>query len=62
MLTITVDNPIDFIADVFGHAESSPGEAGRIATLPLPDDIWAAIVNTAREVGVSEVSIQRATS
>ncbi|KJC59195.1 malate dehydrogenase [Bradyrhizobium sp. LTSPM299] len=30
--------------------------------IPLPDDTWAAIVNTAREVGVSEVLIQRATS
>src|ERR1700730_6874417 len=30
--------------------------------VPLPDDTWAAIVNTAREVGVSEVSIQRATA
>jgi uncharacterized oxidoreductase len=30
--------------------------------VPLPDDTWAAIVNTAREVGVSEISIQRATS
>jgi uncharacterized oxidoreductase len=30
--------------------------------VPLPDDTWAAIVNTAREVGVSEVSIQRAMS
>jgi hydroxycarboxylate dehydrogenase B len=29
--------------------------------IPLPDDTWAAIVNTAREVGVSEASIQRAT-
>jgi uncharacterized oxidoreductase len=29
--------------------------------VPLPDDTWAAIVNTAREVGVSEVSIQRVT-
>jgi len=28
----------------------------------LPDDTWAAIVNTAREVGVSEVNIQRAVS
>ena len=28
--------------------------------IPLPDDTWAAIVNTAREVGVSEASIQRA--
>src|SRR5438309_3365887 len=30
--------------------------------VPLPDDTWAAIVNTAREVGVSETSIQRAVS
>jgi hydroxycarboxylate dehydrogenase B len=30
--------------------------------VPLPDDTWAAIVTTAREVGVSEVSIQRATA
>jgi uncharacterized oxidoreductase len=30
--------------------------------IPLPDDTWAAIVNTAREVGVSEASIQRAAS
>jgi uncharacterized oxidoreductase len=30
--------------------------------IPLPDDTWAAIVSTAREVGVSETSIQRATS
>ena len=30
--------------------------------VPLPDDTWAAIVNTAREVGVSEASIQRATA
>jgi uncharacterized oxidoreductase len=30
--------------------------------VPLPDDTWAAIVNTAREVGVNEVSIQRATA
>jgi hydroxycarboxylate dehydrogenase B len=29
--------------------------------VPLPDDTWAAIVGTAREVGVSEASIQRAT-
>ena len=29
--------------------------------VPLPDDTWAAIVNTARDVGVSEASIQRAT-
>jgi uncharacterized oxidoreductase len=30
--------------------------------VPLPDDIWAAIVNTACEIGVSEVNIQQATS
>jgi hydroxycarboxylate dehydrogenase B len=30
--------------------------------VPLPDDTWAAMVNTAREVGVSEASIQRATA
>ena len=30
--------------------------------VPLPDDTWTAIVNTAREVGVSEVSIQGALS
>ena len=30
--------------------------------VPLPDDTWAAIVATAREVGVSEGSIQRAVS
>jgi hydroxycarboxylate dehydrogenase B len=30
--------------------------------VPLPDDTWAAIVNTAREVGISEGSIQRAVS
>ncbi len=30
--------------------------------VPLPDDTWAAIVNTARDVGVSEASIQRAAS
>ena len=30
--------------------------------VPLPDDTWAAIVGTAREVGVNEASIQRAMS
>jgi len=30
--------------------------------VPLPDDTRAAIVNTAREVDVSEVSVRRATS
>src|ERR1700751_1987848 len=32
MVTIKVDNLIDFVADVFGHAESSSEEARRIAT------------------------------
>ena len=32
MVTIKVENLIDFVADVFGHAESSPEEARRIAT------------------------------
>jgi len=29
--------------------------------VPLPDDTWAAIVNTAREVGVSDENIRKAT-
>src|SRR6201988_427496 len=32
MVTIKVENLIDFVADVFGHSESSPEEARRIAT------------------------------
>src|SRR6201991_2857843 len=32
MVTIKVDNLINFVAEVFGHAESSPEEAKRIAT------------------------------
>jgi LDH2 family malate/lactate/ureidoglycolate dehydrogenase len=32
MVTIQVKNLIDFVAEVFGHAESSPEEAKRIAT------------------------------
>src|ERR1700751_1224192 len=32
MVTIKVENLIDFVADVFGHADSSPDEARRIAT------------------------------
>ena len=46
-----------------------PGDPERVTRadrtkngVPLPDDTWAAIVNTAREVGVSEASIQRAAS
>lgn len=30
--------------------------------VPLPDDTWAAIVATAREVGVDEAAIQAATA
>ena len=30
--------------------------------VPLPDDTWAAIVNTAREVGLSEAAIAKATA
>ena len=32
MVTIQVQNLIDFVGEVFGHAESSPEEAKRIAT------------------------------
>ena len=32
MVTIQVNNLIDFVAEVFSHSESSPEEAGRIAT------------------------------
>src|ERR1700758_3301200 len=32
MVTIKLENLVDFVADVFGHAESSPEEARRIAT------------------------------
>ena len=52
-----------------GDAVLIPGDTERTTRadrtkngVPLPDDTWAAIVNTAREVGVSEVSIQRATA
>jgi uncharacterized oxidoreductase len=110
MVTIQVENLIDFVAEVFSHSDSSPAEARRTAAylttsnffdgeisryvdfvratkpvtgdavlipgdperkmradrsrngVSLPDDTWGAIVNTAREVGVGEVSIQRATA
>jgi uncharacterized oxidoreductase len=74
MVTIKVENLIDFVANVFGPAAGVdavliPGEPeARMRTertrngVPLPDDTWAAIVNTARDVGVSEVSIQRTMS
>src|ERR1700756_3765378 len=32
MVTIKVQNLIDFVVDIFAHAESSPEEARRIAT------------------------------
>ena len=32
MVTIQVDNLINFVAEVFAHSESSPEEARRIAT------------------------------
>ena len=32
MVTIKVDNLINFVAEVFAHSESSPEEARRIAT------------------------------
>ena len=73
MVTTQVNNLIDFVAEVFAHSESSSEEAKRIASylttanltgpgVPLPDDTWAAIVATAREVGTGETSIQRAVS
>ena len=56
-------------ADAGDREVSIPGDPERKTRsertrngIPLPDDTWAAIVNTAREVGVSEVSIQSATA
>jgi uncharacterized oxidoreductase len=43
-----------------GDPEAAKREDRTKNGVPLPDDTWAAIVNTAREVGVSEVSIQKA--
>jgi uncharacterized oxidoreductase len=62
---------VDFIRETKpitgGDPVMIPGDAERKMRaertkngIPLPDDTWAAIVNTAREVGVSEASIQRA--
>jgi uncharacterized oxidoreductase len=45
-----------------GEPEAKMRAARTKNGVPLPDDTWAAIVNTAREVGVSEASIQRATA
>src|ERR1700747_3841967 len=39
MVTIKVENLIDFVADVFGHAESSPEEARRLPTYLTPADL-----------------------
>ena len=57
------------LAWILEDAGLSPGDTERKTRadrtkngVPLPDDTWAAIVNTAREVGVSEVSIQRVTA
>ena len=58
MVTIRVENFIDFAASPKAKMRADRTKSG----VPLPDDTWAAIVNTARDVGVSEVSIQRATS
>ena len=58
MVTIRVENFIDFVASPKARMRADRSRNG----VPLPDDTWAAIVNTAREVGVSEVSIQRATA
>jgi uncharacterized oxidoreductase len=62
---------VDFIRETKpitgGDPVMIPGDAERTTRtertrngIPLPDDTWAAIVHTAREVGVSEASIQRA--
>ena len=58
MVTIQVENLITFAAEVFAQTRADRTKNG----MPLPDDTWAAIVNAAREVGVSEASIQRAVS
>jgi hypothetical protein len=50
MVTIKVQNLINFVAEVFP------------IRVPLPDGTRAAIVNTAREVGISKISIRRATA
>jgi hypothetical protein len=57
MVTIRVENFIDFAASPKAKMRADRIKSGVL----LPDDTWAAIV-TARGVGVSEVSIQRAMS
>jgi uncharacterized oxidoreductase len=58
MVTIKAENLIDFVASPKAKMRADRTKSGVL----LPDDTWAAIVNTARDVGVSEVSIQRAMS
>ena len=72
-----LEAPVRILRDIYGdfvelrspRVRVIPGEpeakmrADRTKNgVPLPDDTWAAIVNTARDVGVSEASIQRATA
>jgi|HubBroStandDraft_4_1064222.scaffolds.fasta_scaffold854820_2 hypothetical protein len=57
MVTIRVENFIDFAASPKAKMRADRIKSGVL----LPDDTWAAIV-TARGVGVSEVSVQRAMS
>jgi uncharacterized oxidoreductase len=61
---IRATKPVTGIEQVLipGDPERKTRAARSKNGIPLPDDTWVAIVNTAREVGVSEVSIQRATS
>ena len=40
-------------------AQVSSGTANGV---PLPDETWAAIVQTARDVGVSDAAVQKATA
>ena len=54
---VTAGEPVLIPGDVERRTRAERSQNG----IPLPDDTWAAIVNTAREVGVSEASIQRAT-
>ena len=58
MVTIKAENLIDFVASSKAKMRADRTKSG----IPLPDDTRAAIVKTARDVGVSEVNIQRPTS
>ena len=65
MVTIQVQNLIDFVAEVFAHSESSPDEARRIATyltMPRAQDPevnfnWVSIITTLP--GASAEDIER---